>query len=94
MTSHYEGHTGQQPPLKRIRQHGAISANHIAQIRPGTINDEARVKRNESCPECGKSLWYYPESPTYSDGFLRSAGPGQVPYNRSGREQEPPSSDG
>lgn len=63
--THYVGYTRQQPPVKRIRSHGALSAHHIAEIRPGTAADEETVKRREKCPHCGGSLWYYAESPTY-----------------------------
>lgn len=63
--SHYVGYTRQQPPVKRIRSHGARSAHYIAQIRPGTAVDEETAKRAGACPRCGGSLWYYGESPTY-----------------------------
>ncbi|MFI6031638.1 hypothetical protein [Amycolatopsis magusensis] len=63
--THYVGWTSQQPPVRRVRAHGARSAHYIAQIRPGTLADEDHAKRHESCPTCGKSLWYYAESPTY-----------------------------
>ena len=62
--SHYVGYTRQLPPVKRIRQHGALSAHYIAQIRPGNEEDEESVKRDEVCPTCGEPLWYYAESPT------------------------------
>lgn len=61
--SHYVGWTSQQPPVRRVRAHGARSAHYIAQIRPGTLADEDHAKRHEFCPRCGKSLWYYGESP-------------------------------
>ena len=65
LITHYVGYTRQQPPVKRIRSHAARSAHYIAQIRPGTLADEEDVKRNQACPACGGSLWYYAESPTY-----------------------------
>jgi hypothetical protein len=65
--THYVGYTGQQPPVKRVREHGARSAHHIVVIRSGTERDEERAKSSEACPKCGQSLWYYAESPTYSD---------------------------
>ena len=63
--THYVGYTRQQPPVQRIRSHGARSAHYVAQIRPGTMDDEDDIKQHEPCPKCGRSLWYYAESPTY-----------------------------
>lgn len=56
--SHYVGHT-RQVPIHRIRSHGARSGHFVAQIRPGTEEDEERVKRWESCPKCDGTLWYF-----------------------------------
>lgn len=53
-TTHYVGWTG-QPVEQRAEQHGAL-ASSIAAQRPGTAEDEKRVKREESCPRCGVSL--------------------------------------
>jgi hypothetical protein len=75
--THYVGWTSQLPPVKRVRQHGAKSAHYIAQIRPGTMRDEEHVKRFEACPKCGQSLWYYAESPTYSDDYANNTAPSQ-----------------
>jgi hypothetical protein len=75
--THYVGYTAQQPPIRRIREHGARSAHQIAAIRPGTMHDEAHAKRQERCPRCGGSLWYYAESPTYLAEFARRGAPGQ-----------------
>jgi hypothetical protein len=72
--THYVGWTRQQPPIKRIRSHGARSAHFIAQIRPGTLHDEYAIKRTQPCPSCGSSLWYYAESPTYP-GATPARGP-------------------
>jgi hypothetical protein len=80
--THYVGYTGQRPPVRRVREHGARSAHHIAAIRPGSMRDEAHAKRHERCPSCGGSLWYYAESPTYSEKFARHGVPGQVPRTR------------
>jgi hypothetical protein len=63
--THYIGYTRQQPPVKRIRSHGARSAHHIARIQPGTLADEVAIKRHGACPRCRGSLWYFAESPTY-----------------------------
>jgi hypothetical protein len=43
------------------------------------MRDEEQAKRHETCPKCGQSLWYYAESPTYSEEFVRHAAPGQAP---------------
>src|SRR5690349_18023511 len=67
--THYVGWTGQQPPVKRVRDHGAKSARYIARTFPGSMRDQERIKLFESCPECGKSLWYYAESPSYSESY-------------------------
>ena len=75
--SHYVGWTRQRPPIERVRQHGAKSAHYIAQIRPGTLRDEENAKCFETCPRCGQSLWYYAESPTYSEEYANNALPGQ-----------------
>jgi hypothetical protein len=75
--THYVGYTAQQPPVKRVREHGARSAHHIAAIRPGSMRDEEHAKSVEACPRCSQSLWYYAESPTYSDEYANSAVPGQ-----------------
>jgi hypothetical protein len=61
--SHYVGYTRQQPPVRRIRSHGARSADHIVVIRPGSLEDEQQAKRNERCPRCVGSLWYYGGNP-------------------------------
>lgn len=66
--SHYVGFTTQLP-IDRVRQHGARSAHYIAAIQPGTIRDEHRIKLIGACPRCGKSLWYYAESPTYEESW-------------------------
>jgi hypothetical protein len=53
-TSHYVGWTGQNP-RKRVRQHG-VPLDSIVELRQGTAEDEARIKREESCPRCGVRL--------------------------------------
>lgn len=75
--THYVGWTSQLPPIERVRQHGAKSAHYVAEIRPGTMRDEAHAKRHEPCPKCGQSLWYYAESPTYSEEYIQNAARGQ-----------------
>jgi hypothetical protein len=57
--AHYVGYTRQQPPVKRIRQHAAQSARHIAHIQPGDEALEESIKRSWRCPRCGGDLWYY-----------------------------------
>ena len=66
--SHYVGWTSQLPPIKRVRQHGIISAHYMAQIRPGTMCDEEHAMRFETCPRCGQSLW--PQSFRLLEGRL------------------------
>jgi hypothetical protein len=50
-TSHYVGWTGQDPK-ERVRQH-RVPLDSIAGTRPGTAQDEARIKREGTCPRCG-----------------------------------------
>jgi hypothetical protein len=57
--THYVGYTQQQPPVKRVWQHGRGSARALVRIRPGTLRDEARAKCLEKCPRCGGRLWYF-----------------------------------
>ena len=85
--THYVGWTSQLPPIKRVRQHGAKSAHYVAEIRPGTMRDEAHAKQFETCPRCGQSLWYYAESPTYSEEFVRHAAPGQAAQQAAGDDR-------
>jgi hypothetical protein len=68
--THYVGYTTQLP-VDRIRQHAAKSAHFIADIRPGTQANEVAIKLYEKCPTCGKSLWYFAESPGYRKVFRR-----------------------
>lgn len=53
-TSHYVGWTG-QAPIKRITQHGGIETD-IAELIPGTAENERRIKEVGTCPRCGKLL--------------------------------------
>jgi hypothetical protein len=77
--SHYVGYTTQLP-IDRVRQHGARSAHYLVAVQPGTERDEYQIKRTGTCPRCGKSLWYFAESPTYSDEF---APPRRSPEERA-----------
>jgi hypothetical protein len=86
--SHYVGWTSQLPPIKRVRQHGAKSAHYIAQIRPGTMLDEEHAKRFEPCPRCGQSLWYFAESPTYSEEYAKNPAPDQGALLRASESKE------
>lgn len=61
--THYVGWTRQHPPVRRVRQHGAQSAHHIATIVPGSRYEELVTKLFGTCPVCGGSLDYYAESP-------------------------------
>src|SRR5947209_1017647 len=42
--SHYVGYTAQQPPSRRIVQHGAMCADQVALVMPGTERDEFFAK--------------------------------------------------
>ena len=55
---HYVGWTGRMP-IVRVREHAQLSARYLVEVRPGTTADEFRIKLEENCPKCGKSLWYY-----------------------------------
>lgn len=68
--THYVGFTTQLP-IDRIRQHGALSAHYLVEVRPGTEADELNAKLYEKCPCCGRSLWYFAESPTYKRRYRR-----------------------
>lgn len=62
--THYVGIT-RRLPITRIREHGNLSAHHIAVIVPGGELREMSYKLYAQCPQCNGSLWYYAESPTY-----------------------------
>ena len=50
--------------MVRVKEHYAFCKNYVVAIYDwGGL--EWQVKRYEKCPKCGKSLWYYAESPTY-----------------------------
>lgn len=67
--THYVGYTTQQPPMKRVKQHGSMCADHLVLVRQGNEDDEIKMKAFESCPKCRLWLWYYEESPTYTAGM-------------------------
>lgn len=60
--SHYVGHTSGLP-VRRLWTHGAKSSQHVVAVIPGDKRREQLVKELEACPACGRSLWYYGESP-------------------------------
>jgi hypothetical protein len=69
-TTHYVGWTGQDPPERRIRQH-QVPLDSVASMAAGTADDEARIKREGSCPRCGVALapeclgrWSPPTAPS------------------------------
>jgi hypothetical protein len=66
--THYVGFTTQLP-VDRVRQHAALSAHYLVEVRPGTEADELKAKLYERCPRCGGSLWYFAESPTYKPEY-------------------------
>lgn len=53
-TTHYVGWTS-QPLAHRMRQH-QVPESSVVDSRPGTAEDEAVLKRAESCPHCGTRL--------------------------------------
>ncbi len=70
--THYVGFTT-QVPVDRVRQHAALSAHYLVEVRPGGGADELNAKLYEKCPRCGGSLWYFAESPTYKRRYRRQA---------------------
>jgi hypothetical protein len=68
--THYVGYTTQLP-IDRVRQHAALSAHYLVEVRPGTMADEESAKLYEKCPRCGQSLWYFAESPSYKRRYRR-----------------------
>jgi hypothetical protein len=70
--THYVGFTTQLP-VDRVRQHAALSAHYLVEVRPGGETDELNAKLYEKCPRCGRSLWYFAESPTYKRRYRRQA---------------------
>lgn len=60
--SHYVGYTSGLP-LRRLWTHGAKSSRHVVAVIPGDERREHLAKELEACPACGRSLWYYGESP-------------------------------
>lgn len=53
-TTHYVGWTSQDLS-RRVRQHGASEASVVYSV-PGTAEDEAKLKRQGTCPRCGLPL--------------------------------------
>ena len=68
--THYVGFTTQLP-IDRVRQHAALSAHYLVEVRPGTEFDEQTAKLYEKCPRCSRSLWYCAESPSYKRKYRR-----------------------
>jgi hypothetical protein len=62
-TTHYVGWTRTQPPIKRVRSHGAKSAHFVARIIPGNTYEEDTIRAFSPCPTCGASLDYFRENP-------------------------------
>ncbi len=56
---HYVGWTTQQPPVKRLRQHGAACLSNLILLVPGSTRDEFLLKGLGRCPRCNGALWYY-----------------------------------
>ena len=56
---HYVGWTTQQPPVKRLNQHGAACRSNLVLLVPGSMRDELLLKMLGRCPRCNGALWYY-----------------------------------
>lgn len=56
---HYVGWTTQQPPVKRLAQHGAACRRSVVLLVPGSQGDEHWLKARGRCPRCSGTLWYY-----------------------------------
>ena len=68
--SHYVGFTGGRPGA-RIERHGEMSRYCTAEIRPGTLLDEVRMKVDSRCVHCGSALRYWEESPYWRHRYVR-----------------------
>ncbi|MCU1644709.1 MAG: hypothetical protein JWN03_4984 [Nocardia sp.] len=55
---HYVGWTRQQPPERRVSQHGAICRQSLVAIIPGTEREEELLKNEGRCPRCDHPLEY------------------------------------
>lgn len=53
---HYVGWTRQQPPVRRVKQHGSVCLNALVTIVPGSETEEADLKARYRCPRCGQPL--------------------------------------
>lgn len=56
---HYVGWTTQQPPVKRLNQHGVVCRRQCVLLVPGSKEDESDLKATGRCPKCNATLWYY-----------------------------------
>jgi hypothetical protein len=65
--SHYVGYTSQHPPMKRVKQHGAFCAGFLVGVYVGDEIAERKFKAFGDCPKCSRDLWYYAESPNYTE---------------------------
>lgn len=61
--SHYVGWTTQHPPVKRLWQHAANSAQLVVTVMPGNAYEESVLKQFGVCPRCHGSLNYFLENP-------------------------------
>lgn len=55
---HYVGWTRQQPPVRRVKQHGSAYLNALLTIVPGSETEEEDVKARQQCPRCGQPLGF------------------------------------
>ena len=55
---HYVGWTRQQPPVRRVKQHGSACLNALVAIVPGSEAEEEDLRASQRCPRCGQPLGY------------------------------------
>lgn len=74
---HYVGWTTQQPPVKRLNQHGAVCRRQCVLLVPGSKEDESDLKESGRCPKCNATLWHYLAIKPVSDANAR-----EIPLQR------------
>lgn len=58
LVSHYVGTTWRANPRERVREHGAGAVASLVEWRQGDEAEEHRIKLEDPCPRCGRSLNY------------------------------------
>jgi hypothetical protein len=61
LVSHYVGITWRLDPRERLYEHGRGVVNALVEWRQGDEEEERRIKTEEMCPRCGRSLDYRAE---------------------------------